>query len=76
MNCQEIKMFTTAIISTLAFTATAYQNELDYSFPSGEEVKTPRPHTYLKPEDIPASLDYREQGLLTGDLNQHIPGKP
>ena len=67
------KMFTTAIISTLALTASTYRNELDYSFPAGEEVKTPQPHTYIKAEDLPASLDYREQGLLTTDLNQHIP---
>lgn len=31
-------MFATAIISTLAVTASAYKNELDYSFPAGEEV--------------------------------------
>lgn len=66
-------MFTTAIISTLAVTATAYRNELDYSFPAGEEIRTPQPHTYIKASDLPVSLDYREKGLLTGDLNQHIP---
>ena len=68
-------MLSAVILSALAFTgAASIKNELDYSFPSGPEVSvTPAPHTYLKPEDLPASLDYREQGLLTTDLNQHIP---
>lgn len=39
----------------------------------GEVVKSPQPHTYLKSSDLPDSLDYREQGLMTTDLNQHIP---
>jgi cathepsin X len=39
----------------------------------GQVVKSPLPHTYLKEEDLPESLDYRAQGLLTTDLNQHIP---
>lgn len=66
-------MLTTAIVASLAVSATAYRNELDYSFEAGEVIKTPQPHTYLKAEDLPASLDYREKGLLTTDLNQHIP---
>ncbi len=64
---------TAAIFSTLALTVSARQNEIDNSFFGGEEVKTARPHTYIKAEDLPASLDYRAQGLLTTDLNQHIP---
>lgn len=64
----------TLVVSALAMTGvSAYRNELDYSFEAGEEIKTAQPHTYLKPEDLPASLDYREQGLMTQDLNQHIP---
>jgi hypothetical protein len=53
----------------------ARQNELIEQDPDviGEAVKTPRPHEYIKPEDLPESLDYRSQGLLTSDLNQHIP---
>ena len=61
-----------ALASSLVL-AQAYHNELDYSFPAGEEIKTPQPHTYIKPSDLPESLDYRAQGLLTTDLNQHIP---
>ena len=39
-----------------------------------QHVISKRPHEYLSAEDLPASLDYRDTGLLTMDLNQHIPG--
>jgi cathepsin X len=39
----------------------------------GERVLSKRPHEYLRQEDLPESLDYRDTGLLTMDLNQHIP---
>lgn len=39
----------------------------------GEVVKSKRPHEYLKAETIPAEWDLRKQGMLTTDLNQHIP---
>ena len=53
----------------------SYRNELIEQDPDviGEVVKTPRPHSYIKPEDLPESWDYRPLGLLTTDLNQHIP---
>lgn len=38
-----------------------------------QHVISKRPHEYLSAEDLPASLDYRDTGLLTMDLNQHIP---
>lgn len=69
----DLKMLATALVSALAVSASAYRNELDYSFEAGEIVKTARPHTYLSASDLPESLDYRKQGLLTTDLNQHIP---
>jgi len=37
----------------------------------GEVVRSPRP--VYNASTIPDSLDYRAQGLLTADLNQHIP---
>ena len=37
----------------------------------GEVVLSARPS--FNASTIPASLDYRTMGLLTGDLNQHIP---
>lgn len=37
----------------------------------GEVVKTRM--VYKKASELPAHWDYREQGLLTTDLNQHIP---
>lgn len=39
----------------------------------GKVIKTPQPHTYLNMSDLPESLDYRKMGLMTTDLNQHIP---
>ena len=45
------------------------QNETEV----GEVVTSKRPHEYLKASDLPESLDYRTDGLLTTDLNQHIP---
>jgi len=52
-----------------------YRNELMLQDPAwvGEHVRTPQPHTYLKASDLPESWDYRQMGLLTSDLNQHIP---
>ncbi len=51
------------------------RNELILQDPEvvGEVVLTPRPHEYLKASELPASLDFRTEGLLTTDLNQHIP---
>ena len=37
----------------------------------GEVVKTKI--TYKKSNDLPKNFDYRDLGLLTTDLNQHIP---
>jgi hypothetical protein len=65
-----------AVLSAAApVSVAAYRNEIIEQDPAviGEAVKTPRPHTYIKEEDLPASWDYRPLGLLTTDLNQHIP---
>jgi hypothetical protein len=71
------KTFAALTLASAAVTGEAkeYRNEIIEQDPAviGEMVKTPRPHTYLKPEDLPASWDYRPLGLLTTDLNQHIP---
>ena len=37
----------------------------------GEVIKTKI--TYKKTSELPKSFDYRDLGLLTTDLNQHIP---
>jgi len=66
-----MKSATILVVSALA--VSAYKSELDFSFESGEHVVSPLPHTYIKAEDLPESLDYRSKGLLTTDLNQHIP---
>jgi cathepsin X len=59
--------------ATIIATTAAYRSELDFSFESGEVVKTPQPHEYMSASELPESLDYRAMGLLTSDLNQHIP---
>ena len=38
-----------------------------------EVVKSARPDEYIKMSDLPENYDLRELGLLTTDLNQHIP---
>ena len=50
-----------------------YQNELILQDEKlvGEVVKTKI--TYKKASELPANFDYRPLGLLTEDLNQHIP---
>jgi hypothetical protein len=61
------------LLATLLVASAARKNELvllgDEKI--GEAVKTP---VMYKPRaSLPASLDYRAVGLLTTDLNQHIP---
>jgi hypothetical protein len=65
----------TALIVTAATAQALIQNELVLQDPKivGEAVHTPRPHEYIKASELPESLDYRTDGLLTTDLNQHIP---
>lgn len=46
------------------------------STPKSSIVKSPLPHTYLKPSDLPASYDIRSlngKSLATDNRNQHIP---
>jgi hypothetical protein len=61
------------LLATLLVASAARKNELvllgDEKI--GEAVKSP---VMYKPRaSLPASLDYRAVGLLTTDLNQHIP---
>lgn len=68
-------IYTLASALLLSLANGLVRNELDLQSPTivGEVVKTPRPHEYLKAGSLPESLDYRTDGLLTTDLNQHIP---
>ena len=46
------------------------------TFPGGERVTEPLPHTYLNAEDLPASFtwgDVNGVNYLTATKNQHIP---
>jgi C1A family cysteine protease len=64
------------IASTVFFVisvVSAYRNEL-ITQPDevvGEAIKTPQPK--FTKDELPANFDYRSMGLLTADLNQHIP---
>jgi cathepsin X len=63
------------ILATSALvTSKEYKSELiNQDTDKDEHIVSRRPHEYLKSEDLPKELDYRSQGLLTTDLNQHIP---
>lgn len=56
-----------------AFIAAERKNELVLQGDEkiGSVIKSPLPK--LRAGDLPANFDYRAKGLLTGDLNQHIP---
>ena len=67
-------MFYCAIILAVVTVVNAkYPNELVLQDPEkvGEVVKNK--HPYKSIQNLPQQLDYRELGLLTEDLNQHIP---
>lgn len=66
-------MLATLLLLVVPFYVFAYPNELVIVPPEivGEVVRTPPPRK-LKSQ-LPASFDYRPLGLLTTDLNQHIP---
>jgi len=50
-----------------------YGGEIVYQGDFDDVIKSPLPQNYLQSSDLPASLDWRETGLMTTDLNQHIP---
>ena len=62
-------MLALSLLSVVA----AYKNELVLQDPAvvGEVVKTKL--RAVKSTDLPASWDWREKGLMSTDLNQHIP---
>jgi cathepsin X len=57
----------------LLVVASAYKNEIVIQDDVAEVVKSTRPHHYIKKSDLPETYDLRNTGLLTLDLNQHIP---
>lgn len=61
------------IILSLLSSAAAYKSELVLQDPEviGEVVRSARPK--LSAEQLPESWSWQEKGLLTTDLNQHIP---
>ncbi len=62
-----------ALLVVLFVSASAYRNELilqgDHNIP--EVVKSSPPR--YRADELPTNFDYRTKGLLTSDLNQHIP---
>jgi hypothetical protein len=66
-------MFVYSLFVVLLAVSQAYRNEL-IEVPDeevGEVIKTKLPK--MTKADLPTNFDYRELGLLTADLNQHIP---
>jgi hypothetical protein len=66
--------FITFVLLLVPFVAlAAVKNELILQDQAkiGEVVKTKV--NYLRADQLPANFDYRTKGLLTTDLNQHIP---
>jgi hypothetical protein len=61
------------VLSAVLALVAGYRNELnligDDKIP---EVVISKP-LQLKASELPANFDYRKSGLLTTDLNQHIP---
>lgn len=66
-------LFITVLIAFLASATAARPNELVLLGDDkiGQVVKTRV--QYKKASALPSHWDYREKGLLTSDLNQHIP---
>jgi len=65
-------------VAFLAAVASAYKSELVLQDERevGEVVRSARPHTYLKANDLPENFDWRNvngRSYVTTDLNQHIP---
>ena len=61
------------LIATLSDVFGEYPNELVLQDPKkvGQVVKTKLPIKNI--QELPTEWDYRKLGLLTEDLNQHIP---
>lgn len=61
--------------SFLIISISGRQNELIEQDPKviGDAIKTPQPYEYINMNDLPINYDLRSEGLLTTDLNQHIP---
>lgn len=74
MHTMRVVVLVVALLSvSLAATEKERRNELVLKDEAtiGEVIKTKI--TYLRSDELPKSWDYRPLGLLTTDLNQHIP---
>jgi Papain family cysteine protease len=65
------------IVASLGLVAAAkeYRSELVLQDETiiGSHVVSTQPHFVKGVTSLPAELDYRKLGLMTGDLNQHVP---
>lgn len=70
-------MISLGVISGIVAYATAinpiYEGEIKFQDNFQDVIKSPLPQHYIRTEDLPASWDWRETGLMSTDLNQHIP---
>lgn len=58
-------------LTVVSSIVSAYRNELIIQEGIQHVVKNPTPK--IPRDQLPAQWDWREKGLLTTDLNQHIP---
>ena len=65
------RVFVAAVLFSVVFAE--YRSELNLIGDEkiGQVIKTQIKH--LKKSEMPTNFDYRSLGLLTSDLNQHIP---
>ncbi len=61
-------------VSTASSSLVEYSGEIQIRGENSEVVLSPLPSDVIRTEDLPAEWDWRlKGGLLTTDLNQHIP---
>jgi len=50
-----------------------FSGEIKFLGEQPDMLKTQPPYEYIKDSEVPSSWDWKALGMLTSDLNQHIP---